>query len=235
MSPITDSNIFHNYFTAKSDSAELPSSLSSSTIHCRTVKNYDKELKTVSNHDNSEDFTSGCLAAYRRFLSDWRSILILLFLYTLQGLPLGLITSIPLIIQEKSASYSQQARFSLAGWPFSLKLLWAPLVDALYLKRIGRRKSWLIPVQYLIGVTLVVLSYQVDHLIDTLQIGMLTAYFFFLNFLTATQDMAVDGWALTMLKRYQSITLTANINLICRSLTVRMWAWRQHVTLSDNL
>lgn len=160
------------------------------------------DVKNIENHDNSEDSTSGCSAAYRRFLSDWRSISILLFLYTLQGLPLGLIISIPLIIQEKSATYDQQARFSLAGWPFSLKLLWAPLVDALYLKRIGRRKSWLIPVQYLIGVTLFALSYQVDHLIDTLQIGWLTAYFFFLNFLTATQDIAVDGWALTMLKRY---------------------------------
>lgn len=46
-----------------------------------------------------------------------------------------------------------QALFSLAAWPFSLKLLWAPLVDALYIQRIGRRKSWLIPVQYLMGNT----------------------------------------------------------------------------------
>lgn len=30
---------------------------------------------------------------------------------------------------------------------------------------------------------------------------MLTAIFFMLNFLAATQDIAVDGWALTMLKR----------------------------------
>ena len=30
----------------------------------------------------------------------------------------------------------------------------------------------------------------------------LTAMFFFLNFLAATQDIAVDGWALTMLQRH---------------------------------
>ena len=30
----------------------------------------------------------------------------------------------------------------------------------------------------------------------------LTCMFFFLNFLAATQDIAVDGWALTMLKRH---------------------------------
>lgn len=177
----------------KTNSKDLPSSL---------VINSNQEIKNTNDHDTVQKSISGCSAAYHRFLSDWRSISILLFLYTLQGLPLGLIISIPLIIQEKSATYNQQASFSLAGWPFSLKLLWAPLVDALYLKKIGRRKSWLIPIQYLIGVTLFILSYHVDHLIDTLQIGMLTAYFFLLNFLTATQDMAVDGWALTMLKRY---------------------------------
>ena len=31
-------------------------------------------------------------------------------------------------------------------------------------------------------------------------VGSLTAMFFLLNFLAATQDVAVDGWALTMLK-----------------------------------
>lgn len=138
----------------------------------------------------------------RQFLSDWPSLLLLLFLYMLQGLPLGLIVSIPLIIQEKSATYNQQATFKFASWPWSMKLLWAPLVDALYVKRIGRRKSWLIPVQYLLAITLLVLSFQVDHLIDTMQIGLLTAYFFLLNTLGATQDICVDGWALTMLRRY---------------------------------
>ncbi|XP_037027691.1 acetyl-coenzyme A transporter 1-like isoform X2 [Bradysia coprophila] len=195
-----------------------PTQSTSSVMIGRTMKSVDKEPK---NDDRIEESISGsgCSSAYRRFLSDWRSILILLFLYTLQGLPLGLITSIPLIIQEKSASYNQQARFSLAGWPFSLKLLWAPLVDALYLKRIGRRKSWLIPVQYLIGVTLFVLSYQVDHLIDTLEVGWLTVYFFFLNFLTATQDMAVDGWALTMLKR-ENVGLASTCNSVGQSLGI---------------
>lgn len=32
-------------------------------------------------------------------------------------------------------------------------------------------------------------------------IGLLTVLFFTLNVLAATQDIAVDGWALTMLKR----------------------------------
>ena len=69
-----------------------------------------------------------------------------------QGIPLGLAAAIPLILTNRQVSYKEQAGFSFAYWPFSLKLLWAPIVDSLYISRIGRRKTWLVPVQYLIGV-----------------------------------------------------------------------------------
>lgn len=67
------------------------------------------------------------------------NVSLLLFLYVLQGIPLGLAGSIPLILQSKNVSYTDQAFFSFVFWPFSLKLLWAPLVDALYCSRFGRR------------------------------------------------------------------------------------------------
>lgn len=67
------------------------------------------------------------------------NVLLLLFLYVLQGIPLGLAGSIPLILQSRNVSYKDQAFFSFVFWPFSLKLLWAPLVDALYFSRFGRR------------------------------------------------------------------------------------------------
>ncbi|KAL4647002.1 acetyl-coenzyme A transporter 1 isoform X2 [Arapaima gigas] len=132
------------------------------------------------------------------------SISLLLFLYVLQGIPLGLAGSIPLILQGKNVSYKDQAYFSFVFWPFSLKLLWAPLVDALYFSRFGRRKSWLVPTQYLLGFFMLYLSATVDSLLESHggpDIITLTAVFFMLAFLAATQDIAVDGWALTMLSR----------------------------------
>lgn len=91
------------------------------------------------------------------------------------------------------------------NWPFSLKLLWAPIVDALFSSRIGRRKTWLIPTQYLLGGFMLLLSSHVDKWLGSTgnppNIELLTALFFSLNFLAATQDIAVDGWALTMLKK----------------------------------
>ncbi|XP_053204548.1 acetyl-coenzyme A transporter 1-like [Panonychus citri] len=158
---------------------------------------------------------------------DYGSIFILLFLYILQGVPLGLSASIPLILQNYKVTYSQQAVFSLYSWPFSLKLIWAPLVDSVYSRRFGHRKSWLIPTQYLIGLVLFLLSFKIDNLLGPLpkdesiamsnqsvvdidlipssgqtpSVNILAGVFFFLNFLCATQDIAVDGWVLTMLSK----------------------------------
>ncbi|XP_062438828.1 acetyl-coenzyme A transporter 1 [Rhea pennata] len=134
------------------------------------------------------------------------SILLLLVLYVLQGIPLGLAGSVPLILQSKSASYTDQAFFSFVFWPFSLKLLWAPLVDAVYLRRFGRRKSWLVPTQYVLGLFMLYLSTRVDLLLGDGEgrgpdVVALTVAFFLFEFLAATQDIAVDGWALTMLSR----------------------------------
>jgi len=139
---------------------------------------------------------------------DYGNIALLTFLYVLQGIPLGLGGSIPLLLQSRKVGYKDLAKFSFIYWPFSIKLLWAPLVDSLYFQRFGRRKTWMVPTQYLIGLFMLVLSTRIDGLLGTeaestghVDILTLTAVFFCLNFLAATQDIAVDGWALTMLAR----------------------------------
>lgn len=133
-----------------------------------------------------------------------KNVALLFFLYLLQGIPLGLIASIPLMLQNRQVSYKEQAEFSVVFFPFSLKILWAPIVDSLYFKSMGRRKTWLVPVQYLLGFLMLFLSTKVDDYLDSAvspNVKMLTIAFFMLNFLAATQDIAVDGWALTMLHR----------------------------------
>ncbi len=152
-----------------------------------------------------EEKTSEHKSIRERLAKDKSSILLLLLLYIVQGIPLGLAGSLPIILQTKKIGYRQQAMFSLVSWPFSIKLLWAPIVDCIYSRSFGRRKSWLVPSQYLIGLTMILLSYLVSDLLgsDTVapSVGFLTVVFFFLHFLAATQDIAVDGWALTMLSR----------------------------------
>ena len=114
-------------------------------------------------------------------------------------------------------SYNANAVFALCSWPFSLKLLWAPIVDAVFFKGFGRRKSWLVPVQTLAGVLMVLGANFVERQLGLGDIAIaterlaaesspfnvkgVTAFFFALYFLMATQDIAVDGWALTMLSK----------------------------------
>jgi len=112
-------------------------------------------------------------------------------------------------------AYNAQAIFALCSWPFSLKLLWAPIVDACFSKRFGRRKSWLVPIQLIAGVLMVAGSDYVEQELgldnsamavgadaaSSMNVQGVTMFFFTLYFLMATQDIAVDGWALTMLSK----------------------------------
>lgn len=141
------------------------------------------------------------------YKKDIYNIFFLIYLYILQGVPIGLLFSLPFILSSRKASYSDQGTFSFATWPYSMKLLWAPIVDSVFIKRLGRRKSWLIPTQYLIGICLLVFSNYVSKTLDNEDIKskediyILTAAFFLLTFLCATQDIAVDGWGLTILSK----------------------------------
>ena len=140
-------------------------------------------------------------------IEDKLSMLLLLLLYTLQGIPMGLSGSVPLFLKERGVSYEGLSLFSLVSLPFSMKLLWAPLVDSCYISSIGRRKTWLIPIQMLTGVVMIVGSSSVSHWMgqdsgsDEPDVYKLSLFFFALYFLMASQDIAVDGWALTMLSR----------------------------------
>ncbi|XP_050058688.1 acetyl-coenzyme A transporter 1-like isoform X2 [Aphis gossypii] len=137
---------------------------------------------------------------------DWHNIFVLVLLYTMQGIAgLGLSVGIPALLQiNKNVTYKDQALFSMVTWPFNLKMMWAPLVDALYVQKIGRRKSWLIPVQYLIGGCFIYMGKNIDEwLPETGKPDILKMFYliFFVSILVATQDIVVDAWALTMLKK----------------------------------
>ncbi|KAI8983349.1 MFS general substrate transporter [Trametes punicea] len=132
---------------------------------------------------------------------DKHAIVLLIILYLIQGFPLGLaLGSVPFILREH-LSYSELAVFSLAGYPYSLKLLWSPIVDSMFIPSIGRRKSWIIPMQLIIGTIMLAISYHSEELMSNpgKHLYTLSAAFTSLVFFSATQDIAVDGWALTLL------------------------------------
>lgn len=130
---------------------------------------------------------------------DRRNFLLLVLLYFLQGIPMGLAGgSVPFLLKNY-LSYGQIGIYSLASYPYSLKLLWSPIVDAVWSTRVGRRKSWILPIQLLSGVGMIWLGSGAQKMMtDAGQGGgagvwNFTGWWFALVFMCATQDIAVDG------------------------------------------
>ena len=129
------------------------------------------------------------------------NMVLLVVLYALQGVPLGLsLGSIPFLLQQ-NVTFTALGYFSFCSWPYSLKLLWSPIVDSVYSDRMGRRKSWIVPIQLVIGAMLVGLSYHIQSWLANGEVGWLTVCFFILITFVATQDIAVDGWAISLLSK----------------------------------
>jgi MFS transporter, PAT family, solute carrier family 33 (acetyl-CoA transportor), member 1 len=130
---------------------------------------------------------------------DQKNFMLLVLLYFLQGIPMGLAHgSVPFLLKSV-VSYSAIGVFSLAAYPYSLKLLWSPIVDAVWTPRVGRRKSWILPIQTISGFSMLWLGSRVNEMMDRAakdeggSIWGFTWWWFALVFLCATQDIAVDG------------------------------------------
>ena len=136
---------------------------------------------------------------------DRRNFLLLVLLYFLQGIPMGLAGgSVPFLLKSH-LSYGQIGVYSLASYPYSLKLLWSPIVDAVWSQKVGRRKSWILPIQAISGLGMLWLGSGAQEMMEKAGenngagVWGFTGWWFALVFMCATQDIAVDGWALTLL------------------------------------
>src|SRR6187402_3164549 len=90
-------------------------------------------------------------------------VLIVLFLGFSAGLPLALSGSTLLVwMREAGVDLGTIGLFAIVGTPYTIKFLWAPLVDALdvpWLSRLlGRRRGWLVLSQLMLFVAIVLLS-----------------------------------------------------------------------------
>src|ERR1700761_5872809 len=90
-------------------------------------------------------------------------VLIVLLLGFSSGLPLALSGStLQVWMRAAGVDLGTLGLFALIGTPYTLKFLWAPLVDALHVplftRAIGRRRGWLVFSQLLLIVSIVLLA-----------------------------------------------------------------------------
>lgn len=116
---------------------------------------------------------------------DWNSIVLLVILCNilqtfallatadcledmLQGVPLGLaLGSLPYLLKANSnLSYAAMGVFSFAQYPYSLKLLWSPIVDSIYFLGFGRRKTWIVPIQIVVGLIFLLGGKRIERSLD---------------------------------------------------------------------
>src|ERR1700710_198566 len=90
-------------------------------------------------------------------------VLIVLLLGFSSGLPLALSGSTLLVwMRESGVDLGTIGLFALVGTPYTLKFLWAPLVDALHVplftRNFGRRRGWLVFSQLLLMASILLLA-----------------------------------------------------------------------------
>ncbi|HXG69698.1 MAG TPA: AmpG family muropeptide MFS transporter [Gemmatimonadaceae bacterium] len=86
--------------------------------------------------------------------------------------------------------------FSLVGLPYSLKFIWAPLLDRYVPPFLGRRRGWLLITQVLLMLTIAAMSVHDPRLgLQALALNALLLAFF-----SASQDIAVDAYRADVLQ-----------------------------------
>jgi MFS transporter, PAT family, beta-lactamase induction signal transducer AmpG len=149
----------------------------------------------VTRRDGASGEEASIGAVTPRPSTGWK-LVILSTLYFVQGLPFGFqATALPTYLRTQGASLTAIGLLGVLATPWSLKALWAPLVDRYGSERIGRRKSWILPMQILLCFTCAGASFI------PLPVGLptLMAMVFLMNLFAATMDIAVDGLAVDLL------------------------------------
>ena len=115
----------------------------------------------------------------------------LIFLGFASGLPFYLTnTTLQAWMTQANVDLTTIGIFSLVGLPYSLKFLWAPLLDRYIPPFLGRRRGWLVITQVLLLLAIAAMSLHDPRLgLQALAFNAILIAFF-----SATQDVAGDAY-----------------------------------------
>lgn len=135
----------------------------------------------------------GAVQALAVFLE--RRSLVMLALGFASGLPnLLIFDTLSLWLRDSGLSLKVISIFALATLSYSLKFLWAPLIDRTAVpgltKLLGHRRSWMLVLQVLVMAGLWMIS-GVD---PAKNLALMAAFAAFVAFVSASQDIVIDAW-----------------------------------------
>jgi PAT family beta-lactamase induction signal transducer AmpG len=110
------------------------------------------------------------------------------------GLPFLLVgNTLGYWLRDEGTSLAAIGFISWVGFAYSMKFLWAPIIDrvsAPLLGRLGRRRSWMAAAQILVGLAFIAMAIAgTSH-----GLVLLGAFALIAAFAAATQDIVIDAW-----------------------------------------
>jgi PAT family beta-lactamase induction signal transducer AmpG len=122
-------------------------------------------------------------------------VLVVLLLGFSAGLPLALSgETLTVWMTDRGVDLGTIGLFALVGLPYTIKFLWAPIVDALEVpwltRRLGRRRGWLIATQLVLMAAILFLGTR-DPVAAPLAVA---AGALLVAFAAATQDIVIDAY-----------------------------------------
>ncbi|NTW35662.1 MAG: MFS transporter, partial [Syntrophobacteraceae bacterium] len=127
-----------------------------------------------------------------------RRVLTMLGLGFASGLPLALTgTTLQAWMASEQVDLRVIGIFSLVGLPYTLKVLWAPLMDRFSMPWLGRRRGWILLAQLLLGAFILAMG-----ILSPAKTPWLVAIFALaVAYLSASQDIVVDAYRADVLER----------------------------------
>lgn len=127
------------------------------------------------------------------------------------GLPYALLLgTLYAWLGETGVDLETMGVFSLIGLAYAFKFLWSPLVDrgrVPFLWRLGRRRSWLLPIQAMVGLALIALS----AINPETSIGLFSILAGMAAFASATQDIVIDAWRVEVADEHAPLEVLSSV------------------------
>ncbi|WP_347303647.1 MFS transporter [Croceibacterium sp. TMG7-5b_MA50] len=127
------------------------------------------------------------------------------------GLPFALfLGTLYAWLSEAGVDLETMGVFSLIGLAYAFQFLWSPVLDRVNipgLRRLGKRKQWIVPAQVLLGAILVLMA----GLDPAAALGWFSLLAAIGAFASATQDIAINAWRIDIADEDASIEVLSTV------------------------
>ncbi|WP_100258931.1 MFS transporter [Qipengyuania seohaensis] len=128
-----------------------------------------------------------------------------------QGLPPALfLGTLYAWLSEAEVDLETMGVFSLVGLAYAFQFLWSPLLDKVDipgLRKLGKRKQWIAPMQLIVGIALLIMSF----LDPKSALGWFSLLAAIGAFASATQDIAINAWRIDVADETATLDILSTI------------------------